>query len=369
MQTVIDVNSRQAVKRWAASLARDTAKQEYFDKFVGKGENNIIERKVDLESDAGDEIRFDLSMKLRGDITEGDNVVEGREEGLNFYQDSVRIDQARKGVDAGGRMTRKRTLHDLRTIAKERTAEYLAEWADELKMVYLSGAAPGTYMNEDSKVLRSFAGNPIQAPDAAHHIYAGSATSKATLAEEHIMSRELIERLATMPRMMSAIDPETVKMTPVNVDGKKKFVLLMNPWQTHSLRTEKGELTWGDIQKNAAVQGASNPLFTDAVGELAGIVLHEHENVRRFNDFGAGENVPAARALLMGRQAGVVAYGSSGNGTRMSWVEKLHDAESRVAIYAGTIMGFKKTRFNQRDFGVIAVDTAARNPGIPAFAG
>ena len=143
MQTVIDVNSRQAVKRWAASLARDTAQQEYFDKFTGEGENNIIERKVELESDAGDEIRFDLSMRLRGDITEGDNVVEGREEGLSFYQDSVRIDQARKGVDAGGRMTRKRTLHSLRTIAKERTAEYLAEWIDEIKMVYLSGTAPG----------------------------------------------------------------------------------------------------------------------------------------------------------------------------------------------------------------------------------
>lgn len=366
MQTVIDVNSRQAVKRWAASLARDTAQQEYFDKFTGEGENNIIERKVELESDAGDEIRFDLSMRLRGDITEGDNVVEGREEGLSFYQDSVRIDQARKGVDAGGRMTRKRTLHSLRTIAKERTAEYLAEWIDEIKFVYLSGTAPGTYINEDSKVTRPFAGNPIQAPDPAHHVFAGDAVSKATLDADDKMSRALVELLATMPRMMNSIDPETVKMTPVNVAGKKKFVLLMSPWQTHQIRTEKGELSWGDIQKEAAVKGASNPLFTDAVGELAGVVMHEHENVRRFNDYGVGANVGAARALFMGRQAGVVAYGSAGNGTRMSWVEKLHDAESRVAIYAGTIFGFKKTRFNNRDFGVIAVDTAARNPGIPA---
>lgn len=366
MQTIVDVNSRQAVKRWATKLAHDTAQQEYFNKFVGEGENNIIERKVELESDAGDEIRFDLSMRLRGDVTEGDNVVEGREESLNFYQDSVRIDQARKGVDAGGRMTRKRTLHDLRTIAKDRTAEYLAEWSDELKMVYLSGAAPGTYINQDSKVSRMFAGNPIQAPDPAHMVYAGGAVSKATLQDTHRMSRDLIELLATMPRMMNAIDVDTVKMSPVNINGKKKFVLVMAPWQTHALRTERGELTWGDIQKNAAVQNSSNPLFTDAVGELAGVVLHEHENVRRFTDYGAGSNVHAARALFLGRQAGVVAYGSAGNGTRMSWVEKLHDAESRVAIYAGTIMGFKKTRFNGRDFGVIAVDTACRNPGAAA---
>lgn len=366
MQTTIGVNSPQAVKRWADGLARDTEKQMYFAKFIGKGENNIIERRVELESDSGDEIRFDLSMRLRGEMTEGDNVVEGREENLTFYQDAVRIDQARKGVDAGGRMTRKRSLHDLRTVAKDRSAEYVAEWTDELMMVYLSGAAPGTYSNEDAKITKSFAGNPIQAPDPAHMAYGGTAQSAATLEATHILNRDLVERLAVMPRMMNAIDPETVKMSPVTVDGKKKFVLLMSPWQTYSLRTEKGELSWGDIQKEAAKQGGSNPLFTDAQGELAGVVLHEHENVRRFRTYGAGGNVQAHRALFMGRQAGVVAYGQAGNGTRFQWVEKLHDAESRVAIYCGCIMGFKKTRFNGRDFGVIAVDTAARNPNAAA---
>ena len=116
-QTVVGVNSPQAVKRWATSLAVETDKLTYWTKFIGAGENNIIERKTELEEDAGDEIRFDLSMKLRGGVVTGDNVVEGTEENLTFYQDAVRIDQVRKGVSAGGRMTRKRTLHNLRRIA------------------------------------------------------------------------------------------------------------------------------------------------------------------------------------------------------------------------------------------------------------
>jgi hypothetical protein len=37
-----------------------------------------------------------------------------------------------------------------------------------------------------------------------------------------------------------------------------------------------------------------------------------------------------------------------------------------VAIYAGTIAGVKKTRFNGLDYGVVAVDTAARSPNRAA---
>ena len=89
--------------------------------------------------------------------------------------------------------------------------------------------------------------------------------------------------------------------------------------------------------------------------------------VIRFSDYGAGANVKASRALFMGRQAGVLAYGEGGTGTRFSWEEELKDAKNRVSFYIGTITGFKKTRFNGLDFGVIAVDTASANPN-PAIA-
>ena len=371
MKTTLGINSPQAVKRWANELARDTTKQMYFTKFIGTGENNIIERKVDLEQSAGDEIRFDLNMKLRGDMTEGDDVVEGREENLTFLQDVVRIDQARKGADAGGRMTRKRTLHNLRQIAKDRVAEFTAEWTDELMIVYLSGAAPGSYVNEDAMVRRPFATNPIEAPDRFHMVYGGSANSKATLEESHRMSRDLIERVSVMPRMMAALDDtgQTVKMSPVSVEeGGKHFVMLMSPFQMHDLRNGAGELGWAAIQKAAAAaEGKNNPLFKGGAGMINDVVLHQHENVRRFRDYGAGQNVEAHRALFMGRQAGVLAYGNGGNGTRFQWVEESKDAGNRVAIYAGAILGFKKTRFGGRDFGIIAVDTASKNPN-PAIA-
>ena len=226
MQTVIGVGDPKAIKRYSIGLSTDTEKQSYFaGRFIGEGENNVIERKVDLEQDAGDRISFDLSMRLQGEGVDGDDNVEGTEENLTFYTDEVRIDQKRKGVDAGGRMSRKRTLHDLRDTAKARGAEWAAEWFDELIFVYLSGTLAG--INEDRKVAREFAGNPIQAPDAYHQVYAGAATSKATLTAADKMNRDLVERISVMPRMMNSLNPNVVKMSPINIEAGKHFIGLI----------------------------------------------------------------------------------------------------------------------------------------------
>lgn len=363
MLTTVGVNSPQAVKRWATSLAIEADKQSYFTRFIGAGENNIIERRTDLEDDAGDTIKFDLSVNLRGGVITGDNVVEGTEEHLTFYQDEVKIDQVRKGASAGGRMTRKRTLHDLRRIARDRTATYMAEWVDEGFHVYLSGSSGA--INQDSKFAGEFAGNPIRAPDSDHQLYGGDAVSKATLAAEDKMSVALIERVSVKPRMMNATNPDVMKMTPVSVDGAKRFIMLMSPFQAYDLRVETGDLSWSKIQQSLATsEGRNSPIVKGGLGMINDTVLHQHEGVRRFNDYGAGA-VHAARALLMGRQAGVVAYGSGGRGTRFTWVEKMFDADNQVAIYCGVIMGLNKTRFNGKDFSVIAVDTACRDPNSP----
>lgn len=367
MQTVIGVNDPKAVRRWATSLATDTEKQSYWTRFVGTGENNIIERKVELEDEAGDTVQFDLSMRLRGGMTLGDDRVEGSAEGLTFYTDEVKIDQARKGASAAGRMSRKRTLHNLRRIARDRTSEYVAQWMDEGFFVYISGDVNIDAINQDGVFNRPFAGNPIQAPDAEHMLYAGSAVSKATLTAADKMSVAFLERVAVKPRMMNATNPNVVRMSPVNVEGGQRFVVLMSPFQAYDLRTEVGDLSWSKIsQALATSEGRNSPICRGGLGMINNLVLHEHESVRRWNNYGAGQNVSAARALLLGRQAGVVAYGSGGNGARMSWVEKLTDADNQIEIYCGVICGMKKTRYNDMDFGVVALDTACRDPNAVA---
>jgi Protein of unknown function (DUF4043) len=82
-KTIIGLNDAKAVKRFSGALAVDTARKSYFNKkFMGVGETASmpIQLLTNLESDAGEQITYDLSMQLRMQPVEGDQVLEGQEE-------------------------------------------------------------------------------------------------------------------------------------------------------------------------------------------------------------------------------------------------------------------------------------------------
>ncbi len=363
-QTVIPFGDPKAQKKWSGQLFVETTKKSYWERFIGSSENSVIQRKTELDSDQGDRISFDLSVQLRGKPTAGDNRVKGKEESLKFFTDEIIIDQIRKTVSAGGKMTRKRSAHDLRKVAKDRLSDYWSMYIDELMFMYLSGAR-GT--NEDyieDTLYAGHAGNPLRSPDAQHLMYGGSATSKATLTATDTFSRLLVEKATVKCRMMRARDAKAANMLPVSVNGDKHYVIVMTPFQEHDLRNEIGERGWLDVQKAAAgAEGKANPIFKGGSGMINNVVLHSHESVVRFNDYGAGGNVNAARALFLGRQAGVIAYGTAG-GLRFTWKEEMDDYDNEPTVCAGTILGVSKTRFNKRDFGVLSIDTAATDPNV-----
>lgn len=362
MRTTIPFGDPKAVKRWSPALFIDVRKKSYFErKFIGTSDNHVIQRLTELEAGPGDRISFDLSVQLRGKPVYGDNRAQGKQENLKFYTDEVNIDQLRKPISLGGRMTRQRTAHHLRTVGKSRLSDYWAQFTDEMGFIYLSGAVGINQDRIEDAAWLGHANNAIQPPDAGHVLYGGDATSKATVEVADTMSRAVVERAVTKARMMRALDPTTANMQPVMIDGEGHYVLCMSPFQEHDLRVSD-TTGWLEIQKAAAAaEGRSNPIFKGGLGMINKVVLHSHESVIRFNDYGAGSNVDASRALFMGRQAGVVAYGTK-KGLRFEWSEETEDFGNEPVICAGAIVGIKKTRFNDKDFGVLAIDTAAADP-------
>ena len=362
-QTIIPWGAPQAQKKWSATLAVDVNRKGYWSrKFIGKGQNSVIEEKLEVASDAGDRVSFDLSVQLRQRPTFGDKRVKGKEEALRFFSDEVAIDQMRHPVSAGGRMSRKRTIHDMRKIAKDRLADYWKQYLDEMMFIYLSGARGVNPEFIEPTDYTGFANNALQAPDASHILYAGAAKAKAEITSSDKMNRSLIERASTAAKMMRTRDTEAASMVPVDVDGEPHFVVVMSTFQEYDLRNSTTANDWMDIQKAVATaEGRNNPIFKGGLGMINNVVLHSHENVIRFSDYGAGANLPAARALFLGRQAGVIAYGTPG-GMRFMWKEEMEDYDNEPTVVAGVILGFKKTRFNGRDFGVMALDTYAKDP-------
>jgi len=366
-RTIVGVNDPKAVKRWAGLLAYDTSQKSYFNqRFMARGAEAEVPIQIltDLESDAGEAINYDLLAELRMAPVEGEDILEGKEEAQRFYSDSIYIDQARCGVNTGGRMTRKRTLNDLREKAKRQQSSWWARLQDELTFIYLSGArgVNANYLLPIGYTGR--ANNALVAPDTNHTMYGNVATAFNNIATTDKFDLRLVDRAKTKADAQGGGATNIPVLQPCKIDGQETFVCCMHTFQEDDLRSNTNTGQWLDIQKAAAAaEGRSNPLFKGSLGMYRGVILHSHRNVVRFNTAGAGGNVEAARSLFMGSQAAVMAFGSPGTNLRFDWNEETRDNGDKVVISTSSIFGVKKVTFTTEtganDFGVFSLDTAA----------
>lgn len=365
-QTIIGLNNAMAVKIYSGNLAVDIGRKGYWtNKFMGSGEvpTKPIWRLTDLEADSGEQITYDLSMQLKAAPTQGDNVIEGKEESLQFYTDTVYIDQLRHGVDCGGRMTRKRTLHDLRKIGKARQTDYWARIFDETFFMYLSGSRGTNAEFVEATTFAGYSNNSFTSPDSQHLVYGGTATAKATLAATDKFSLAAIDKCVAYAEMMGGGTQGIPQIQPAEIDGEKRYLCVIDPYQAFDLRNSTDTNGWAEIQKALATAlGNKSNFITGALGIHNDVVIHKHQNVIRFTDYGVGQNVSASRALFCGVQAATIAFGSPGKDLRFGWREEEKDAGNKIAIYTNVIFGIKKTTFNGLDFGVMCIDTAAKKP-------
>ena len=137
----------------------------------------------------------------------------------------------------------------------------------------------------------------------------------------------------------------------------------LHPWQAYDL---KQNAQFAQAMREAEVRGKENPIFTGALGVWDNVILFEHEYVPFLDVSVAGNSFRAAaagtdcavdcfRALLCGKQAALFAKCKNGN----EWVEKKFDYDNKTGFATGLIGGIDKIMFNSKEYGVIAVDTAA----------
>ncbi len=362
-KTHIGVNDPKAVKKYSAFLAVDTSRKSYWTKkFMGGPASPMpIIQLNELENDAGEYISYDISMNIGMQPIEGDDVLEGKEQQLKFYTDGLYIDQMRGGVNAGGRMSRKRTVHDLRKQARARQSDWWARIFDELFFMYVSGARGVNDEFNFPSTYTGFANNAFSAPDSEHHMIISSDGLKTGLLETDTMQLQLLDKVKAYAAMMGGAHDRTPQIQPIMINGEQHYVIVMNYWQTYDMRRQTSAGHWLDLQKAAAAaEGNKNNIFKGNLGMYNNIVMHEHQAIIRFSDYGVGTNVQAARALFMGEQAAAIAFGSSGSGLRFGWHEETRDNGNQLVITTNSIFGIKKVNWNGKDYGVFAIDTAAK---------
>ena len=370
-RTVIGTTAEQTVKHYSAALYQECIPQSFFlSKFMGKAKlidkdrtatdpSYPIQVLTNLENDSGDAISYDLIMRLKGQGIEGDNTLRGNEEKLVLYTDTVKIDQLRHGVDCGGKMTRKWTRHDLVSAAKSGGSGWFAERFDELFAMYISGErGDDTSIWVLTDTYTGFAGNTLTGPDSTKDIYAGDATTTANLDANDKFTLDLVDKAVAMA------DVSTPLMKRCKVGGKDfRGVLVVHPFCVHDLRTSTSTGSWMDIQKAVGVRGTGNPIFDgeDFLGVYNSVAMFKYAKVPLHDDWG-GSTIAGARNFIMFGQAGVIAFGSPGNGLRFSWHEEEEDRGNVHVVDFGAMFGVKKTVFSNVDFGVITIASAAAAP-------
>ena len=316
-------------KLWEEQLFRDSLKESYFSRFMGKGADNIVQVKDALTKSKGDKITFGIRMRLTGaGVTEG-MALEGAEESLTTYNDSVTLHQYRHAVRDNGALDRQRAMF---SIDDESTAA-LRGW----------GAEKIDKLNFDAI---------LDSPTIIFYKTSSGSTSTSTAATAKAALTAADGKIT--PAMVSYIKAYAktgggrtyVPLRPVRVDGKDYYILLVHPDAMYDWKTDP---TYIQTVREAEVRGPTNPIFAGSVAVWDGVVIHEHENCTIADDGGSGA-IPWTKGVFMGQQALVWAWGK-----REEVIQKNFDYENEHGYAWGIIAGVTKPTFNSLDYGSLGV--------------
>lgn len=351
-------------KIWAMDIMLANRENAFWvqNGFMSDGSNSPIQRVKELtRTDAGDECIMQLVPDLVGDGVAGDSQLTGNEEAM--FQDAIRIriDQIRHGVKKKGKMDEQRTIIRFREQARDKLGYWAGRITDE--MLFLTAAGIAFSKNLDGSTRSSttlpqltFA-NDVVAPSSGRTKFAGAATSTATLTNTEKMSWNLI--------IQAQAQAKRKLMKPIRAGGKDHYAVVMSTEQARDLRSDS---TYQTNVGRAAPRGPQNPLFTNAMAVIDGVVLYEHNRVPTTlglasgSKWGSGSTLDGAQALLLGAQA----VGLAQLGDPAYEESDVNDYKNQPGIGIGMMLGTVKPQFvsqadsgTKQDFGVISIYTYA----------
>lgn len=362
-----------------------------------------IVRVTDLSKTAGDKVSVDLFGVVGGKPIVGDTDAEGTGAALTSSSMDIAIDLLTKVVDAGGKMSQQRTVHDLRNIASAQLVSYFARLDDQSSLVHLAGARGTEASAEwivpvDSDVdFASIMVNPVKAPTYNRHFVASGASvvkggqQLGSVATTDLMVLEHIDALRTiLDEMDYPLQSVKIADDPAAADDPM-WVLYVTPRQWSSLLTNTSATGIRAFQQNAwnrASHGSKHPLFKGEVGMWNGILVKKLQRAIRFGTGSSAKIITSAnaatatettqaiavaitasyavdRAILLGGQAMANVYGKNkASDYHFAWYENPYNF-GRALEVAGDCMGGKsKLRFDQAgvptDHGVMVLDTVVK---------
>ncbi len=354
--TRFGVGDANTVKIWSKIVEAEALKETFYARFTGTSSTALAHQKTEIGRDKGDEVKFNLRTLLTGRGVGEGSVLEGNEESLSLYQDSVKLGQLRhatrfqspKTIDA------QRVLIDMRKESKDGLVDWVPERLDTVFFNHTCGFTPANTESATSGMIYT-GGNTVLAPSTNRIIRAkGLSTDQAVGGDNTAkFTLNLIDQAVLKARTASPM------IRPVRVNGADWYVVFIHESQAYDLRSDTATAgNWFDLQK-ARLQGGEgddNGIFKGAMGTYNGCVIHVSNRVTQGVHSTTGAAVSnTRRAVLCGQQSLAVAFGADTTKSKFSWTEKEFDYDEQIGIAVRLLYGMKKTRYNGEDYGVITI--------------
>lgn len=361
-------------------------------KIIGGGKQTShtapVVRVTDLTKNAGDEVDMQIVHQLTGRPTMGDRKIAGRLESMSFGDFQLKINQARHGVDVGGKMSQKRTKHDLRATARTLLADgYYGKLLDQVGFTHLAGAR-GDYMASDiilplasDEEFAEIMVNAVKAPTYERHFFGGDATTFGGIDAADVFNLGCVDDMALyLDEMVNPIQP--IKMVADPSGGEPLYLLMVTPRQWSNFYTSSSGKDWNAMLASAVERskGFNHPLFRGQSAMWRNILVKPYKGMPiRFNQ-GSTVNVCTAnsadgtetqvtaattidRAILLGAQALANAFGSGKEGGAFNLNEEKTDSGNATELVISWMNGLAKMRYKQKngyvqDHGCMVLDTA-----------
>lgn len=371
----------------------------------------------DLAKMSGDRVTADILDRIGGKPIVGDKIAKNTGVKISHLRDEVTIDQLRKVIDVGGRMSQQRTPHDLRMNGRNLAMDYYGDLMDNIAQVQfagLRGVAQGIEWKVPLASDADFADimvNPVLPPTRSRYVGLSSSVGDPTqVSTSNILTLNFFDDLRTI-NDTSPVPLQPVKMMGMMdemVEGERESLLvaMISTEQWNQLQKQTSDQNWRTFLSDATTRLSpmKHPLFRNGMcgiwrdilicqmprpiqllGASVNGYMPGYNSVSYYDAAGMlqtgtiAANVRLQRGVLLGAQGLALAYGnaerwSGGDaGTRgsgrtqapvnvpYSWVEKLEDGDNLLQLFIGAMFGMKKLRYTFEnelyDNGVFAFDT------------
>lgn len=263
---------------WSRQVYEEAKTKMYWNRFSGpEGSGMPIIQKNELLTEPGETINISRIANLSDAGVSGSTTLRGTEEQFSLAQVTVTPEWYRHAVAADGK-AQKQINQDFKMKADAGLSYWMAKKMD---------ASMWTNARQTGAVGFDAATITI--------VYGNDATSLDDLDSADTMGvTEIAKASATL--RANDIEPVSIAGMPA---GLGYYLLFIHPHQAYSL---KQDTDWIDRHSNAGVRGETNPLFTGALGEIDGVIVHETTQCSKADNANSPV-ISTARAVMVGQEA------------------------------------------------------------------